>query len=504
MAKPSNAIKTIKDPSDNTSYEIIPSRLQNGSYVASLPTLSGDKTIALTDTVSAATTGTSTTEAKYLTINGTEWKLPSGGGSSGVTSFNTRTGAVTLSSSDVTTALGFTPPSSDTRRAIKVNGTQILSSTSTTALDLIAGTNITLTNSSGKVTIDASGGGSSGVTSIGGQTGAVSLLWGLEAYGAGIRVSTNDLDQRYAQTCLVEGALITMADDSKKKIEDIRCGELVKGYDVFNKEYVTTPVIKIEMTGSDVKTFQPHLFSNGSLVNIFKTHSIYSIDREYPTQIENLRYGSKVYDINGNEVIFEGKMECRYNLPRRRFGIITGIGTYFANDILFSIGGHALYQRVTYKLQMPKKALDLYLLNEKEYEDYIEYKNNPEYLKDAIRYISIINRSQKTIDLAQDWLNKTDYKAIKHSEGLISDEEYAETYQRREELRSKINTRLDECREAKEALKALDERFSGEVKKGDRHKELYRTAFARLLQANTIIMKDTSWVKNEPYYWQEV
>ena len=296
------------------------------------------------------------TAGQALCVNssadGTEWKTV--GGSSGVTSFNTRTGAVTLSSSDVTTALGYAPPSSDTRRAIKVNGTQILSSTSTTALDLTAGTNVTITNSSGKVTISASGGGSSGVTSIGGQTGAVSLLWGLEAYGAGIRVSTNDLDQRYAQTCLVEGTLITMADDSQKKIEDIRCGELVKGYNVFTKEYIITPVIKIELTGSDVKKFQPHLFSNGSLVNIFQTHSIYSIDKEYPTQIENLRYGHRVYDINGEEVIFEGKMECRYNLPRKRFGIITGIGTYFANNILFSIGGHALYQRVTYKLQMPQ------------------------------------------------------------------------------------------------------------------------------------------------------
>lgn len=43
-----------------------------------------------------------------LTSNGTVWvsSAPSGGG---VSSFNTRTGAVTLQSSDVTTALGYTP-----------------------------------------------------------------------------------------------------------------------------------------------------------------------------------------------------------------------------------------------------------------------------------------------------------------------------------------------------------------------------------------------------------
>jgi hypothetical protein len=43
----------------------------------------------------------------FLCANGT-WATPSGGGSSGVSSFNSRTGAVTLSATDVTTALGAT------------------------------------------------------------------------------------------------------------------------------------------------------------------------------------------------------------------------------------------------------------------------------------------------------------------------------------------------------------------------------------------------------------
>ena len=44
----------------------------------------------------------------------------------------------------------------DTHRPIKVNGTQILSNTSTTALNLKAGSNVTLSNSSGSVTINSS------------------------------------------------------------------------------------------------------------------------------------------------------------------------------------------------------------------------------------------------------------------------------------------------------------------------------------------------------------
>ena len=54
-------------------------------------------------------TGATGGGTKFLADDNT-WKTVSAGGG-GVSSFNTRTGAVTLNSSDVTSALGFTPPS---------------------------------------------------------------------------------------------------------------------------------------------------------------------------------------------------------------------------------------------------------------------------------------------------------------------------------------------------------------------------------------------------------
>lgn len=59
------------------------------------------------------------------------WELSGGGSGGGVISFNTRTGAVTLSSGDVTTALGFTPAGLG---ANTFTGQQILS------LNVVAGT----------------------------------------------------------------------------------------------------------------------------------------------------------------------------------------------------------------------------------------------------------------------------------------------------------------------------------------------------------------------------
>ncbi len=61
-----------------------------------------------------------------------------------------------LTKAQVTTALGYTPPTSDTNthRPIQVNGTEILGN-NTTALNLKAGSNVSITNSSGTVTITA-------------------------------------------------------------------------------------------------------------------------------------------------------------------------------------------------------------------------------------------------------------------------------------------------------------------------------------------------------------
>jgi hypothetical protein len=80
--------------------------------------------IAGTDFVAPAGLSAYVPTTRTITINGTTFDLSADRSwsiVSGVSSFNTRTGAITLSSSDVTTALGYTPVTN--ARTLTINGT---------------------------------------------------------------------------------------------------------------------------------------------------------------------------------------------------------------------------------------------------------------------------------------------------------------------------------------------------------------------------------------------
>ena len=106
---------------DNTTGIINIPQYQGG--VTSFNTRTGAITLSSSD-VTTALTYTPVTNARTLTINGTTYDLTADRSwsiAAGVTSFNTRTGAISLTSLDVTDALTYTPVTN--ARTLTINGT---------------------------------------------------------------------------------------------------------------------------------------------------------------------------------------------------------------------------------------------------------------------------------------------------------------------------------------------------------------------------------------------
>lgn len=147
--------------------------------VSSFNTRTGAVTLSSTD-VTNALGYTPVTNARTITINGTTQDLSANitFNTGGVTSFNTRTGAVTLSSSDVTTALGFTPVTQ--ARTLTINGQ---------AYDLSADRTWTLTPGSGmrNVTSYTATAGQTTFTITGGYTAGL-----IDIFLNGVRIPESD------------------------------------------------------------------------------------------------------------------------------------------------------------------------------------------------------------------------------------------------------------------------------------------------------------------------
>lgn len=229
---------------DGSGNITVPASLTQGSVTSSmLKTDVGGKLVAAvagTDYVAPSALSSYVPTSRTITINGTAYDLSADRSwsiVSGVSSFNTRTGAITLTSGDVTTALGYTPVTN--ARTITINGT---------TYDLSA---------------DRSWSIVSGVSSFNTRTGAITLT-SLDVTGAlGYTPVTN------ARTITINGTTYDLSAD--------RSWSIVSGVSSFN-----TRTGAITLTSGDVTTALTYTpVTNARTITINGTAYDLSADRTW-------------------------------------------------------------------------------------------------------------------------------------------------------------------------------------------------------------------------------
>jgi hypothetical protein len=106
--------------------------------------------------------------------------------------------------------------------------------------------------------------------------------------------------------CLIAGTLITMADGSSKRVEDVHAGDLLRVFNHETGKIETSSVVFNDVEPEKTYVFVNCLFSNGSLVKVQYEHGFFNIEENKYVYIREDNYANYIgkrfvtFDANGN------------------------------------------------------------------------------------------------------------------------------------------------------------------------------------------------------------
>ena len=204
--------------------------------------------------------------------------------------------------------------------------------------------------------------------------------------------------------CLVSGTLITMADGSKKKVEDLIVGDKVLSYNHFEGKFEVVPLIVNAHTCDD-KIFTEVLnliFSNGSELRIVNNHGLFDITLNKYIYIDT----NNVLDFIGHAFYASSYSENSYSdasitlenyfITEEYLNVYSPVTYYnmnlFANDILTfptDVNGNIFKfsKNLKYDTQDISDSISKYgLFTYEDFKDYISYEV---YLAFPMKYYKI-------------------------------------------------------------------------------------------------------------------
>lgn len=237
-----------------------------------------------------------------------------------------------------------------------------------------------------------------------------------------------DVTQRWMSTvswevCLEEGTLITMADGTYKKIEDVQIGDSIMGYDFDRNEPTEAVAMFANIAQRDEKATYV-LFSNGEMLSLTDRHTLYCKNYGRYVAINDLKEGDIVLGKNGEDVEILAIHWNMYGFGHKQFYHITSSNnTYFANNILNAEHPVDRYNWIVNRmnLELPEEIVAIIREDSKEYNCFDFTVNDKEFLKEALLYQYQIKKNVNKIDEHKRYLTSTDYITLKHAEGKSVD-----------------------------------------------------------------------------------
>ena len=152
------------------------------------------------------------------------------------------------------------------------------------------------------------------------------------------------------KTCLSGDTLITMADGTQKRLDNLEIGE-----EVLIDNGATSRIHTIKRGyWSDFHTL--YYFEDGTIIDETHPHRFYNVDQGFWQRLQNWKLGDHGINVDGKKVAMTDKK--RIEEKTEMFGIWTDSGTYYANGLL---SGAAFCNKKILEEASAEQAVDMML-----------------------------------------------------------------------------------------------------------------------------------------------
>lgn len=291
---------------------------------------------------------------------------------------------------------------------------------------------------------------------------------------------------------------VTMYDGTTRLISEVKAGDSVLGYDVNKQEYCEAIVLDNIKTGES-NEFDCYVFEDGTTVDIygndsFLTHHmsnfdnpeaansdcfsacwidyLYSRSREHKDYIRKVIKNTGGKD-NGVAVVYKRTFKCAASTGR--YCIDTSNGTCFINGLCQARKPVNMITRLMkYHETFGSKIDSIFAGIIARHSGGIDDLIPDDHIEDvaSVELFKEWNSNKASITIKKEFLNNTDYKAMKYAEGVLSEEEWLPIKEQRIAARAEINRMEERNAEIIPLLKETNPYFMHEY--GDKYAWVYR------------------------------
>ena len=277
----------------------------------------------------------------------------------------------------------------------------------------------------------------------------------------------NWVTENFQAKCLLEGTMITMADGSRKPVETVYPGDIVKSIDIDTKKETQAVVL---MNGvRDIQNYYCRLmFEDGSSLKINWTHDVYNVTKDNWVKSDcELFLDDEVLKEDGTQVKFVGSIDPIGITGRRGhfYDLVVSNNCYYADGILCAHNPVTQYRWLVPSLnpqysKIPQSLKNLIESYKDEDDRETDLNENQEFMDKFLPLMAQKMKKESRLRVLRSELAASDYVALKHSEGIQPTSETKEKIAARQWWRELYNEHEKELNDIDVQINKLKTTYS--------------------------------------------